>query len=106
MGEVIEREQTAEEKAEQDAWAAATYEREYAQVEQQRQQAYQSESDPLFFKWQRNAGTEQEWLDKITEIDERYPYPVKPEPEPTPEPEPEVTEPEVITEPEPELPQE
>jgi hypothetical protein len=37
--------------------------------------AYQSESDPLFFKAQRGEATEQEWLDKIEEIRARYPYP-------------------------------
>ena len=35
--------------------------------------AYRNESDPLFFKWQRNEATEQEWLDKVAEIKARYP---------------------------------
>ncbi len=39
-----------------------------------RSSAYISESDPLFFKYQRGEITEQEWLDKIEEIKERYPY--------------------------------
>lgn len=43
------------------------------QIDAQRQQAYQAESDPLFFKWQRGQATEQEWLDKIAEIKQRYP---------------------------------
>lgn len=38
-----------------------------------RQQAYMKESDPLFFKWQRGEATEQEWLDKIQEIKNRFP---------------------------------
>jgi hypothetical protein len=41
--------------------------------------AYQSESDPLFFKWQRGEGTEQAWLDKIEQIKARYPEPSTPE---------------------------
>jgi hypothetical protein len=41
--------------------------------------AYQSESDPLFFKWQRGEGTEQAWLDKIEQIKARYPEPLTPE---------------------------
>lgn len=41
----------------------------------QRQAAYQKESDPLFFKYQRNECTEQDWLDKVTEIKQRYPKP-------------------------------
>ena len=44
-----------------------------AQAEQNRANAYQNESDPLFFKWQRGESTEQEWLDKIAEIKTRYP---------------------------------
>jgi hypothetical protein len=40
-----------------------------------RQSAYQAESDPIFFKWQRSEATQQEWLDKIAEIKARYPDP-------------------------------
>lgn len=39
-----------------------------------RSNAYRNESDPLFFKWQRGEGTEQEWKDKVAEIQARYPY--------------------------------
>jgi len=42
-------------------------------IEQQRQSAYQTESDPLFFKYQRGEATEQEWLDKVAEIKARFP---------------------------------
>jgi hypothetical protein len=45
------------------------------QIRQQRQSAYQAEADPLFFKWQRKEATEQEWLDKVTEIKNRFPNP-------------------------------
>ncbi len=40
-----------------------------------RAEAYKTEADPLFFKYQRGETTEQEWLDKIEEIRERFPYP-------------------------------
>lgn len=40
-----------------------------------RRMAYRAESDGLFFKAQRGEVTNQEWLDKITEIRSRYPYP-------------------------------
>jgi hypothetical protein len=43
------------------------------QAEQARRTAYESEADPLFFKWQRGEATEQEWLDKIAEVKARYP---------------------------------
>ena len=39
--------------------------------------AYKLEADPLFFKAQRGEATQQEWLDKIAEIQARYPYEVK-----------------------------
>jgi len=43
-------------------------------AKQNRSSAYTKESDPHFFKYQRGEITEQEWLDKIEEIKERYPY--------------------------------
>ena len=47
-----------------------------AQAEAQRAEAYRTESDPLFFKWQRGSSTEQEWLDAVAAIKARYPDPV------------------------------
>lgn len=38
-----------------------------------RAEAYKQESDPIFFKWQRGEATQQEWLDKITDILQRFP---------------------------------
>ena len=38
-----------------------------------RRQAYQTESDPLFFKAQRGEATQQDWLDKVAEIKARWP---------------------------------
>ena len=40
--------------------------------ESYRKQAYIDESDPLFFKWQRGEATQQEWLDKVNEIKQRW----------------------------------
>lgn len=37
-----------------------------------RKEAYREESDPLFFKWQRGEATQQEWLDKVNEIKQRW----------------------------------
>jgi hypothetical protein len=37
--------------------------------------AYALEADPLFFMAQRGKATQQEWLDKIAEIEARFPYP-------------------------------
>jgi len=50
-------------------------EAELQRVENNRRKAYRNESDPLFLKWQRGEATEQEWLDKIEEIKERFPKP-------------------------------
>jgi hypothetical protein len=44
-------------------------EQEYARAE-----AYKEEADPLFFKYQRGEATKSEWLNKIKEIRDRYPY--------------------------------
>lgn len=43
-------------------------------IKQQRQDAYKAESDPLFFKAQRQEATMQDWLDKVDEIKTRFPY--------------------------------
>ena len=40
-----------------------------------REYAYKTEADPLFYQSQRGDITEQQWLDKIAEIKQRYPYP-------------------------------
>lgn len=44
-----------------------------ARIQAQRAEAYRTESDPLFFKAQRGEATQQEWLDKVSEIKLRYP---------------------------------
>jgi hypothetical protein len=55
------------------------YLRELANVNAQRLTAYQNESDPIFFEYQRGEATEQAWKDKIAEIQARLPFPTKPE---------------------------
>ena len=51
----------------------------YEDAKLRRRYAYQCESDPIYFQWQRGLKTEQEWADKVAEINARYPYPVTPE---------------------------
>ena len=46
-------------------------------AKQNRAEAYKQEADPLFFKAQRGEATQQEWLDKVAEIQARFPYEVK-----------------------------
>ena len=57
------------------AWPAVQQAQAQAAVDAQRHAAYTAESDPLFFQWQRGEGTEQAWLDKIAEIQARFPDP-------------------------------
>lgn len=59
-------------------WPEVEFQVATEQVEQKRQAAYQSEADPLFFKSQRGKASKDEWLAKVAEIDERFPYPEKP----------------------------
>jgi hypothetical protein len=57
-----------------EAWPQIRIDLQTAAAERGRADAYRAEADPLFFKWQRGEGTEQEWLDKVTEIRNRFPY--------------------------------
>ena len=68
-------------------WAQVEYEVAYEAVQKTRQTAYQSESDPVFFDYQRGEVTEQDWLDAVQAVKDAHPYPVDPstivvEPEP------------------------
>jgi hypothetical protein len=60
-------------------WAQVEYDTQVEAVKAQRLNAYQNESDPLFFEFQRGEATEQAWKDKIAEIQARLPFPTKPE---------------------------
>jgi len=69
-------------------WAQVEYEVAYEAVQKARQTAYQAESDPIFFDYQRGEVTEQDWLDAVQAVKDAHPYPVDPstiEPEPEPE---------------------
>ena len=68
-------------------WAQVEYEVAYEAVQKARQAAYQAESDPIFFDYQRGEVTEQDWLDAVQAVKDAHPYPVDPstivvEPEP------------------------
>jgi hypothetical protein len=52
---------------------AARKDRLNAQADQARLNAYASESDPVFFKWQRGEATQEEWLSAIAAIKARFP---------------------------------
>jgi hypothetical protein len=57
-----------------DAWEEVQANVHNQKMEKLRQKAYRDESDPLFFRYQRGDATREEWLDKIQEIKNRYPY--------------------------------
>lgn len=42
-------------------------------VNDQRKTAYEQTSDPIFFKWQRNEATQEEWLTAVQEVKNQYP---------------------------------
>lgn len=58
----------------ENAWSLAENAMINKETESSRKIAFQLEADPLFFGWQRGENTQQEWLDKVEEIRQRYPY--------------------------------
>ena len=56
-------------------WAQVEYEVAYEAVQKARQTAYQADSDPVFFDYQRGEVTEQEWLDAVQAVKDAHPYP-------------------------------
>ena len=45
-------------------------------VDSMRRSAYQEISDPLFFAYQRGEATQQDWLDAVQSVKDKYPNPV------------------------------
>lgn len=66
-------------QAELDAlWPQVNYDSQCAQVEQSRLTAYEQQSDPVFFKWQRGDATEAEWREAVAKVKLNNPYPPAP----------------------------
>lgn len=66
-------------QAELDAlWPQVQYETQLAAVEQARLVAYEQQSDPVFFKWQRGDATELEWREAVAKVKAENPYPPAP----------------------------
>lgn len=66
-------------QAELDAlWPQVQYESQVAEVETARLAAYEKESDPLYFKWQRGDATEAEWRAAVAKVKADNPYPPAP----------------------------
>ena len=66
-------------QAELDAlWPQVEYDSQCALVEQARLVAYEQQSDPIFFKWQRGDATELEWREAVAKVKAENPYPPAP----------------------------
>ena len=66
-------------QAELDAlWPQVQYDAQVAQIEAARLTAYEQQSDPVFFKWQRGDATEAEWREAVAKVKVENPYPPAP----------------------------
>jgi hypothetical protein len=66
-------------QAELDAqWPQVQYENQVTAVEAARLAAYEQQSDPLYFKWQRGDATEAEWRAAVAKVKADNPYPPAP----------------------------
>lgn len=57
------------------AWPQVNYNTQVAIVEAARLLAYEQQSDPLYFKWQRGDATEAEWRAAVAKVKADNPYP-------------------------------
>ena len=60
------------------AWPQVDYTNQCAIVEAARLAAYEQQSDPLYFKWQRGDATEAEWRAAVAKVKADNPYPPAP----------------------------
>ena len=60
------------------AWPQVNYANQCANVEAARLAAYEKQSDPLYFKWQRGDATEAEWRAAVAKVKADNPYPPAP----------------------------
>ena len=60
------------------AWPQVNYDNQCAIVEAARLTAYEQQSDPLYFKWQRGDATEAEWRAAVAKVKADNPYPSAP----------------------------
>lgn len=66
-------------QAELDAqWPQVQYQWQCSQIEAARLVAYEQQSDPVFFQWQRGDATEAEWREAVAKVKLNNPYPPAP----------------------------
>jgi hypothetical protein len=59
-------------------WPSVDYANQCALVETARRLAYETQSDGLFFEWQRGDGTEAAWRAAVAAVKAAHPYPPAP----------------------------
>ena len=59
------------------AWPQVQWQREHDAVRDIRQRLYKTETDPMFFEWQRGEGTStvEDWKDAVQAIKDAHPFP-------------------------------
>ena len=60
------------------AWPQVAYQQQVTSVENARRLAYETQSDGLFFEWQRGDGTEAAWREAVAKVKLAHPYPPAP----------------------------
>ena len=66
-------------QAELDAqWPQVDYQNQYNAVETTRRQQYETQSDGIYFAWQRQDATEAEWRAAVAKVKADNPYPPAP----------------------------
>ena len=60
------------------AWPTVAYNNQYAQVETTRRTQYETQSDGLFFEWQRGTNTQAAWETAVQAVKDANPYPPNP----------------------------
>ena len=60
------------------AWPTVNYNNQYAQVQATRRTQYQTQSDGLFFEWQRGTNTQAAWEAAVDAVKAANPYPPAP----------------------------
>lgn len=66
-------------KAQLDAqWPAVDYSNQVAQVEATRRTQYETQSDGIYFEWQRGTNTQAAWEAAVQAVKDANPYPPEP----------------------------
>ena len=59
-------------------WPAVAYQQQVAQVEATRRTQYETQSDGIYFEWQRGTNTKEAWEAAVQAVKDANPYPPAP----------------------------